>query len=348
MIDVKSAACKVIKLLRANNLIFNPKKEYSAFLKPPSNHPNERLIYMLLKEKKIGFTGDLFQRYPHLKSLSPEEIANTVVVLFYEGMLDFAVDVKLGLIVDNLVSKIVSNSNAPMYLRQLYRLYDRGGDALGMKRILAFHLIEYGLGLEHKTHGNVGEAFTCDEATLGEQVELSKAASKILSVLAEGAKGKKIRKHYTSWKTGRASNNTLSSQITAVEKINNNHCAWEDPLPNAMHPNATTAAEIFDCDYASTPWGRKQLKNCIEITNNGWLDNNNDNTVAIFEYNEVAFPNKRMITVAQDHDYVPLRRMTPTPALPRSCAARPTARPRPPWPPCRAPDRPRSARRFQS
>ena len=110
---------------------------------------------------------------------------------------------------------------------------------MGMKRILAFHLIEYGLGLEHKTHGNVGEAFTCDETTLGEQVELSKAASKILSVLAEGAKGKKIRKHYTSWKTG-ASNNTLLSQVCAVEKINNNHCEWLDPLPNAMYPNTTT------------------------------------------------------------------------------------------------------------
>ena len=89
-----------------------------------------------------------------------------------------------------------------------------------------------------------------------------------MSLLAAGAKGKEIQKHYKSWKTG-ASNNILSSQITAVEKINNNHCAWEDPLPNAMHPNATTAAEIFDCDYASTPWGLNELKKYIEITNNG-------------------------------------------------------------------------------
>ena len=81
--------------------------------------------------------------------LSPEEIANTVVVLFYEGMLDFAVDVKLGDIVNDLVSKIVSNSKAPTYLRQLYRLYDCGGDALGMKRVLAFHLI---LNYSVRTH----------------------------------------------------------------------------------------------------------------------------------------------------------------------------------------------------
>ena len=109
--------------------------------------------------------------------LSPEEIANTVVVLFYEGMLDYAVvDMKLGLIVDDLVSKIVNNMEASKYIRQLYRLYGRGGNALGMKCIiLAFHLIEYGLGLEHKASGNaIGEAFTCDEATLVKQVELSK------------------------------------------------------------------------------------------------------------------------------------------------------------------------------
>ena len=202
---------------------------------------------------KVGYTRFLLKRYPHLQSLSPEEFATSVVVLFYEGMLDYAVDTELGTIVDDLVTKIVNNMEAPKYIRELYRLYDRGGNALGMKRILAFHLIEYGLGREHKTRGNVGEAFTCDETTLVEQVELSKAASKILSVLAEGAKGKKIRKHYASWKTG-ASNNTLSSQITAVEKINNNHCEWENPLPNAMHPNATTATEIFACNYASTPW----------------------------------------------------------------------------------------------
>ena len=102
-------------------------------------------------------------------------------------------------------------------------------------------------------------------------MELSKAASKILSVLAEGAKGKKIRKHYASWKTG-APNNTLSSQVCAVEKINNNHCEWEDPLPNAMYPNATIVNQIFfDSDYASTPWGREELKKCIEINYQQWM-----------------------------------------------------------------------------
>ena len=188
---VKSAARKVVKLLHNNDLIFNPKKEYSKFLKPPSNHPNGQLIYMLLKEKKIGFTGDLFQEYPSLQLLSPEEIANTVVVLFYEGMLDYAVDIKLGLIVDDLVSKIVNNMEASKYIRQLYQLYGCGGNALGMKRILAFHLIEYGLGLEHKASGNaIGEAFMW------------------------------LLLNKWSWakKTG-SSNNSLSSQVFVVKKI---------------------------------------------------------------------------------------------------------------------------------
>ena len=135
--------------------------------------------------------------------------------------------------------------------------------------ILAFQVIEYGLGLEHKASGNVAETFLCDVAILAKQVKLSKSASMILSLLAEGAKGKKIRKHYASWKTG-ASNDTLSSQVCAVKKIYNNHCKWEDPLPNAMYPNATIVNQIFfDSDYASTPWGREELKKCIEITNNG-------------------------------------------------------------------------------
>ena len=60
MNDVKTAASQALKLLTDNGCIFDPKKEYSKFLKPPSNHPNGRLIYMLTKEKKVGFTGDLF------------------------------------------------------------------------------------------------------------------------------------------------------------------------------------------------------------------------------------------------------------------------------------------------
>ena len=70
-----------------------------------------------------------------------------------------------------------------------------------------------------------------------------------------------------------------------------------------MYPNATTVDQIFGCDYASTPWGWEELKKYIEIMNNGWSDNNKDGTVVIFKYNEVAFPNKGMITVAQDHGY---------------------------------------------
>ena len=70
-----------------------------------------------------------------------------------------------------------------------------------------------------------------------------------------------------------------------------------------MCPNATTVDQIFGCDYASTPWGWEELKKRIDITNNGWLDNNKNGTVVIFKYNEVAFPNKGMITVAQDHGY---------------------------------------------
>ena len=221
MNDVKKAARKVVKLLRNNDLIFDCTKTFSNKLKPSSIHPDERMVYMLLKDNKIGFTQDLLLRYPHLKALSAEAFKKTVAVLFYEGMLDFAVDTKIGIIVDDLVTKIVNNPEAPKYIRQLYRLYDRGGNALGMKRFLAIHLIEIGLGLEHKSSGNIAQAFLCDEASLVEQVELSKAASKILSLLAEGAKGRKIRKHLSSWKTG-TSNDRLSSQITAIEKINNN------------------------------------------------------------------------------------------------------------------------------
>ena len=98
--------------------------------------------------------------------------------------------------------------------------YGHGGNELGMKRILAFHLIEYSLGLEHKTRGNVVEAFLCDVTPLAEQVELSRAASKIFSLLAEGAKDKKIRMHLiyiSSWKTG-TSKNCLSSQISSIKR----------------------------------------------------------------------------------------------------------------------------------
>ena len=77
MNDAKSAARKGVKLLRANHLIFNPKKEYSKFLKPPSDHPNQRLVYMLMQQDdhdcndKVGYTRFLLKRYPHLQSLSP-------------------------------------------------------------------------------------------------------------------------------------------------------------------------------------------------------------------------------------------------------------------------------------
>ena len=124
MNDVKSAARKGVKLLRANHLIFNPKKEYSKFLKPPSDHPNQRLVYMLMQQDdrdcndKVGYTWFLLKRYPHLQSLSPEEFATSVVVLFYEGMLDYAVDTELGTIVDDLVTQIVTNiEEAPKYIR---------------------------------------------------------------------------------------------------------------------------------------------------------------------------------------------------------------------------------------
>lgn len=80
-----------------------------------------------------------------------------------------------------------------------------------------------------------------------------------------------------NWKTG-APNNAKSSQISAIEKINNNRCEWENPLPNAMYLQATTADEIFDCSYASTDWGRNELKNCRDITNHVWSDNKKEGT----------------------------------------------------------------------
>lgn len=182
MKDVKSAASQAKKLLTDNGCIFDPKKEYSAFLKPPSDHPERRLVYMLMLDggcnDKVGYTRSLLKRYPHLQLLSPEDFKQAIYILFYEGMLDFPVDTELGTIVDDLVTKIVNNLEAPKYIRQLYKRYHRGGNALGMKRILAFQVIEYGLGLEHKTSGNVAEAFLCDVATLVEQVELEDGCSK--------------------------------------------------------------------------------------------------------------------------------------------------------------------------
>ena len=57
MNDVKSAAREGVKLLRANNLIFNPKKEYSKFLKPPSDHPNKQLVYILMHQDDCNCNG---------------------------------------------------------------------------------------------------------------------------------------------------------------------------------------------------------------------------------------------------------------------------------------------------
>ena len=75
MNDVKIAASQTInKLLTDNGCIFNPKKEYSVFLKPPSTHSSQlRLVYMLMQDDdckdKVGYTSQLFKQYRQLTEL---------------------------------------------------------------------------------------------------------------------------------------------------------------------------------------------------------------------------------------------------------------------------------------
>lgn len=105
--------------------------------------------------------------------------------------------------------------------------YGCGGNALGIKRILAFHLIEYSLGLEHKTRSNVVEAFLCHVTPLAEQVKLSRAVSKIFSLLAEGEKDEKIRVHLIYIHRGRQVHPKIVYPVKLVaskDNKSNNHC----------------------------------------------------------------------------------------------------------------------------
>jgi len=107
--------------------------------------------------------------------------------------------------------------------------YGCGGNALGIKRILAFHLIEYSLGLEHKTRSNVVEAFLCHVTPLAEQVKLSRAASKryFLFLLKEKRTRSKIRVHLIYIHRGRQVHPKIVYPVKLVaskDNKSNNHC----------------------------------------------------------------------------------------------------------------------------
>jgi len=214
------------------------------------------MIYALYNIKsgelvKIGMTGNASERLAKYRDGDPDFDKKFIMMRIVSfDSITAEVDKELSKLYKEFLLEVI-NSSAPQNLKDFYqRILDewhRGG----IKRQHMMQLIETGLQIMYHLPCP-SEGFMWDESKYNDHRSVAiETAGEIIGLIAkQGARSSDAFVFaVSSWVTG-AKAGVLSSCVTATEYIVGER--WRDIIGKPLHPNATTAEEIFDDNFPSS------------------------------------------------------------------------------------------------
>ena len=215
------------------------------------------MIYALYNKRgklvKIGMTGNASERLEKYREDDPDFDKNFIMMRIVSfDSITAEVDLELSKLYEKFLHEVIQSS-APQNLKDFYKRILDEWHRGGIKRQQMMQLIETGLQVMYfGSRAGPSEGFMWDESKYNNHRSVAiKAAGEIIGLIAkQGARSPTAFVFAVgTWITG-AKPDVLSTGPTALEYIVGNR--WRDIIGKALHPNATTAEEIFDDNFSDS------------------------------------------------------------------------------------------------
>lgn len=219
-----------------------------------TDNVSQGMIYALYNIKsrelvKIGMTGNASERLEKYREGDPDFDKKFIMMRIVSfDSITAEVDKELSKLYKEFLLEVIESS-APKNLKDFYRRILDEWHRGGIKRQQMMQLIETGLQIMYRK-ASPSEGFMWDESKYNDHRNTAiKAAGEIIGLIAkQGARSSDAFVFaVSSWVTG-AKAGVLSSCVTATEYIVGER--WRDIIGKPLHPNATTAEEIFDDNFS--------------------------------------------------------------------------------------------------
>ena len=250
--------CKeAIGIIREGNFLEDPQGHFAKDM-PKLPPTNGCVVYAIAKEEglpeleKGGSCGNEKRRQQDYEDDGVSKDRFFTCIKY--NCVDASTEEKLQSVYDAFTTAMQTEKDLPAAQRTFFKLLrEEHGECFGPKKQLFIQLLLEGGFQDEKKLGGPLEAAMCDRQVYDSAFDLTvRAKSSILQVLEPLLRRHRNTNQQTpiyyravdSWATGFDNRNTLSSKIESTK-----HLVGEgnsvDTLPNAVHPNATTAEEGF-------------------------------------------------------------------------------------------------------
>jgi len=260
-IVVKKFCKEAIGIIREGNFLEDPQGPFAKGM-PKLPPTNGCVVYAIAKEEglpeleKVGSCGNEKRRQQDYEGDRVSKDRFFTCIKY--DCVDASTEEKLQSVYDKLTTEMQTNEKLPAGQRTFFKLLrEEHGECFGPKKQLFRQLLLEGGLQEEKKLGGPLEAVMFDREVYDDAFDLTlRAKSPILQMLQPLLRRHRNSNQQTpiylravsSWSTGFDNRNTLSSTIEATKHLVGEG-NWVDTLPNAVHPNATTAEEGFSEDF---------------------------------------------------------------------------------------------------